>query len=93
MAIIVAQHEISDPEKFFSSTEEVLGNAPAGTRALQFCPNRDHSRATCLWESDRLETLRTYLGPYSEGVCENTYFEVDEQNAFGLPEQAAPARA
>ena len=92
MAIIVAQHEISDPEKFFSLTEEVLGNAPEGARAIQFCPNQDHSRATCLWEADGLDGLRTYLDQYSSGVAENTYFEVDEQNAFGLPEQT-PARA
>ena len=92
MATIVVQHEIRDPEKFFSLTSEVVGKAPSGVRALQFCPNQDHSRATCLWEADSLEALRAHLDPYSSGVAENTYYEVDEENAFGLPEQA-PATA
>lgn len=65
---------------------------PPGVSARQFCPSQDHSRATCLWEADSIDTVRTYLEPYSAGVCENTYYEIDEQTAFGLPEKA-PASA
>ena len=89
MAKIVVQHQITDPETFFSRTEEVVGNVPAGVSALQFCPSQDHAQATCLWEGDSLEAVRRYVDSCSEGVSENTYFEVDEQNAFGLQQAAA----
>jgi hypothetical protein len=57
--------------------------------ARQFCPSKDHTRATCLWEGDSLDAVLEYVDSLSEGVSENSYFEVDEQSAFGLPEGAA----
>lgn len=88
MATVVAQHQINDPERFFGQTPEVIENMPPGVSARQFCPSQDDSRATCLGEADSIEARRMYLEPYSAGVCENTYYEVDEQTAFGLPEKA-----
>ena len=92
MATIVVQHQITDAETFFSKTEDVVGNAPEGVRARQFCPSEDHSRAVCVWEGGSLDAVRAYVDSLSEGISENTYYAVDEQNAFGLPEQA-PASA
>jgi hypothetical protein len=90
---VVAQHRITDPEKFFSmNVEEVVGGAPAGVQGRQFFPSRDRSVAVCLWEADSIETLRNYLDPATAGASENTYFEVDSELAMGLPETAA-ARA
>lgn len=92
MATIVVQHQITDPEKFFSLSPAVVGNAPEGVRPRVFCPSEDHTRASCIWEGGSLDAVRAYVDSHSEGVCENTYYAVDEQNAFGLPEQA-PASA
>jgi hypothetical protein len=90
MATIVVQHRINDPEKFFGLTQEVTGGAPAGVRPRQFCPSEDKTAAVCLWEADTLEGLREYLDSMAGAeVTENTYYVVDEQFAFGLPEQAA----
>jgi hypothetical protein len=89
---IVVQHRITDPEGFLGRGEEVVGNAPSGVRALQFCPSQDHGTAVCLWEAESIDALRDYLDPVSEGFAENTYYAVDEEHAFGVPDQAA-ARA
>ena len=90
---IVAQHQITDPEKFFSmNAEEVAGGGPPGVQGRQFFPSQDGSVAVCLWEADSIDTLRDYLDPATAGVSENTYFEVNEERAMGLPEAAA-ARA
>lgn len=90
---IVVQHRITDPEKFFSmDAKEVAGGGPPGVQGLQFYPSKDRSLAACLWEADSIDTLRNYLDPATAGVAENTYFEVDEEYAVGLPEAAA-ARA
>jgi hypothetical protein len=87
---IVVLHRITDPDKFFSmDAEEVAGGGPPGVQGRQFFPSQDRSLATCLWQADSLDALRDYLDPATAGVSENTYFEVDTEQAMGLPEAAA----
>jgi hypothetical protein len=86
---IVAQHRITDPDKFFSmSAEEVAENAPSGVDLRQVAPSDDRSVAVCLWEADSIDNVRDYVDPATEGASENTYFEVDTEYAMGLPEGA-----
>lgn len=86
---IVVEHRIIDPEKFSSmdAAEVAEGGSPAQLR--QFLPPKDGSVATCVWEADSTDSLREYLDPATAGVTENSYIEVDEENAIGLPEAAA----
>jgi hypothetical protein len=86
---IVAQHRIIDPERFLTEAEEVVGGAPPGVQLQQSFPSQDTSVAVCLWEADSIDAVREYLDPASEGIAENTYFEVDAEHAIGLPETAA----
>ena len=87
---IVVQHRITDPEKFFSiDAEEVAGGGPPGVQGQTFFPSQDKTVAVCVWEADSIDTVRDYLDPATAGASENTYFEVDEQRAVGLPEAAA----
>ena len=90
---VAVQHRIIDPEKFFAmDAAEVAGGGPPGVQGRQFFPSQDGSVAVCLWEADSIDTLRNYLDPATAGVSENTYFEVNEERAMGLPEAIA-ARA
>jgi hypothetical protein len=87
---IVVQHRITDREKFFSmDAAEVAGGGPPGVQGLQFFPSLDGSVAACLWQADSIDMLRDYLDPATAGASENTYFEVNEERAVGLPEAAA----
>jgi hypothetical protein len=87
---VVVQHRITDPDRFFSmNAEEVVGGGPPGVQGRQFFPSRDHTSAVCLWEAPSVDTLRGYLDPATAGASENTYFEVDREQAMGLPEPAA----
>lgn len=87
---IVVQHRITDPEKFFSANaEEVAGGGPPGVQGRQFFPSQDGSAAVCLWEAPSIDTLREYLEAATEGMAENTYFEVDTERAMGVPQAAA----
>ena len=90
MATIVAQHQIKDTDRFFGLTEEVT-DTPDGLRVLQFCPSADGTRAVCLWEAGSLEALQEYLDavPGGDEITENSYYVVDEEKAFELPERAA----
>jgi hypothetical protein len=87
---IVAQHRITDPEKFSSlDANQVADGGPPSVQLRQFLPPQEGSRAICLWEADSIDTLREYLDPATAGVTENTYFEVDDERALRLPEAAA----
>ena len=86
---IVAQHHITDSEKFSSiDAKQVAEGGPDGVVLRQFLPPQDGSTAVCLWEADSIDTLREYVDAATAGVTENTYFEVDEERALRLPEAA-----
>ena len=90
---IVVLHRITDPDEFFShDAEEISENAPPGAHARQFFPSEDRTSAVCLWEADSIEPVQGYLDQVTDGIAENTYFEVNSEFAMGLP-QAAGAGA
>jgi hypothetical protein len=87
---IVVEHRIIDLDKFSSmDAADVGGGGGPGLKLRQFLPPQDGSVATCVWEADSTDALREYLEPATAGVTENTYIEVDEENAIGLPAAAA----
>jgi hypothetical protein len=87
---VAVMHRVTDPEKFFSTdAEQIAGGGPPGVQGRQFFPAKDGKSAVCLWEADSIDSLRGYLDSATEGMAENTYFEVDRERAMGLPEAAA----
>ena len=87
---VVVEHTIIDRERFLAAdAAEIAQGGPPGVRGQQFFPDRDGSFAVCLWETDSVDSLREYLDPATAGAAENTYFEVDEDRAMGLPASAA----
>ena len=83
---VVAQHKVKDQEGFFSDIPGVALNAPQGVHARQFCPSQDKTTAVCLWEADSVDAVRAYIESVTDGVSDNTYFEVSGEHAIGLPE-------
>jgi hypothetical protein len=88
---IVTHHTITDPETAFARGENLLaGNgAPAGVRVREFYPSRDKADVFCLWEGNSLEEVRDYVDATMGDSSQQAYFEVDAENARGLPERAA----
>ncbi len=87
---VVVLHRITDSDKFFSmNPEDIANGGPPGVQGRQFFPSTDKSSAVCLWETDSIDSVRDFLDPATEGVAENTYFEVNSEMAMGLPEKAA----
>jgi hypothetical protein len=80
---IVAIHAISDPEKFWGGAENM--ELPEGTTLHSAIPNPDGSRAVCVWESDTVDTVRDIVESAAGDISNNEYFEVNAQNAVGLP--------
>jgi hypothetical protein len=88
---VIAIHAISDPEKFWAAAAEL--ELPQGTTLHSAIPNRDGSRAVCVWESDSLDTVRDFVESNAGDISDNEYYEVNEQNAMGLPGAAVGAES
>ena len=81
---VVVQHTLTDPASAFERGERLQRGegAPRGTRVLQFLPSAGGRLVTCLWESDSVADVQSYvdgtLGDSSVNLC----YEVDASAAF-----------
>ena len=82
---IVIQHQISNPPAFWAAAQKALPNLPKGIRALQVMPNKDGTRAVCLWEAGSIDAVKQVIEPSEGQVSRNEYFAVETANAMGLP--------
>ena len=93
---VVVQHTFLNPPDAFSRGEKLIKNeeAPDGTTGLQFYPARDGSGATCLWESNSVADVQSYVDRTLGDSSRNRCYEVDAANAFarqplGIAERSA----
>ena len=93
---VIVQHRINDPKTAFARGEKLIKNegAPDGTTGLQFYPARDGSGATCLWESNSVADVQSYVDRTLGDSSRNRCYEVDAANAFarqplGIAERSA----
>ena len=96
--LVVVQHTLTNPPIAFARGERLQRGegAPDGTRVLQFLPSADGKLVTCLWESDSVDDVQSYvdetLGDSSVNLC----YAVEETAAFAEAPQgisAPPVRA
>jgi hypothetical protein len=83
-------HQISDPERA-QKQGQTLFDPHAGVQLVQFVPSHDFRTATCIWESDSIETVRELVDGALGDTSRQTYFEVATAQAVGMPQTAAPA--
>ena len=84
---IVVNHRINNPQSFWESAQASLPELPVSgvSRILQVMPNADMTEATCLWEADNVEMLDSYLRSKVGDWSKETYMEINEENAMGVP--------
>ena len=87
---IVVEHTIRDATVAFARGQDLLEGrgAPAGVQGRKFYPSTDQSAVICLWEGNSLEEVRDYVDATLGDSSDNLYFEVDAEQALGLPEPA-----
>jgi hypothetical protein len=87
---VVVHHQITDAQTAFSRGRDMLEGtgAPHGARALQFYPSRDQSAVSCLWEADSVDAVQQYVDSTLGDSSENSCFEVNTEQARGLPQPA-----
>jgi hypothetical protein len=87
---IVVEHTIRDATVAFARGQNLLEGrgAPVGVHVRKFYPSTDQSAVICLWEGNSLEEIRDYVDATLGDSSDNLYFEVDAEQALGLPESA-----
>ncbi len=83
---IAIHHVIHDPERFKEKVNR-MSPPPASLRRHQFFTATDLSGAACLWEAPSVDDLRDYIDPQLEPASTQTYLQVNEERAVGLPER------
>jgi hypothetical protein len=85
---VAVVHKVKDPQALLSRGEGLgdPSNAPAGVTPRQFCPSKDLSVATCVWEADSVDVVRDYVDGTLGDSSEQSYFEINTEYAQGLPE-------
>jgi hypothetical protein len=82
---IAIHHDIHD-QAGFKVKVNAMAPPPPQLRRHQFLAARDLTRATCLWEAPSIEPLREYIDGSLEPASTQTYYEINEERAVGLPE-------
>lgn len=84
---VAVYHRFKDAEAAFSRGQRLIEGegAPAGVRVREFHPSQDRDVASCLWEADSVGSVREYVDSTLGDSSENSYFEVDAEQAVGLP--------
>ena len=80
---IVANHSISNPDKFWTLAQSLA--IPAHIKLHCVFPSADGARGTCLWQAESIEVVKQFLDPMTNGIAKNDYMSVQAENAVGLP--------
>jgi hypothetical protein len=78
---VIAIHDISDPTRFFGTAPAM----PDGVTLHSVMPNDGGSRAVCVWQADSVDEVERLVEGTVGDYSRNQYFQVDAQNAQGLP--------
>ena len=88
--IVGIHHSITDPKKWEEAGNKIFpmiqaGKLPKGIRALCYLPGADGRRADCVWEAGSVEDLKRFLEPLTAPAARNEYFQINAEQAMGLP--------
>jgi len=84
--LIIAHHQVSNPEKFWSTAKEVTKNLPLHLKLHGVYASKDQKTGTCVWEAGSNADVQHYLDRVLGKFAKNFCYEVDMKESFGLPE-------
>lgn len=83
--LVIAHHNISNPDKFWSLAEEVTKNLPENLTLNGVYPSQDAKSGTCLWTADSVQAVQDFLDKQTGQYAKNFCYEVDVKKSVGLP--------
>jgi hypothetical protein len=84
--LVIAHHNITDPEGFWAGAKEVVQNLPRNLKVHGMYPARDTKTGTCLWEADSVQEVQQFLDKVAGQFAKNFCYEVNVEQSVGLPE-------
>ena len=83
--LIIAQHNISNPEEFWKAAKEETQHLPASMKVHGIYPSTDTKSGTCLWEANNVQDVQQFLDKYAGKFAKNFCYEVNVKESIGLP--------
>jgi hypothetical protein len=83
--LIIAHHNVNDPEAFWAAAEEVTKNMPEGLKLHGVYPATDGKSGTCLWEAGTVEEVQEFLDKNAGQFAKNFCYQVNVEKSMGLP--------
>lgn len=84
--LVIAHHNISDPEGFWGAAEEVTKNLPGNLKLHGVYPAMDGKTGTCLWEAGDAKEVQQFLDKNAGQFATNFCYEVNVNKSMGLPD-------
>jgi hypothetical protein len=81
---VVAIHDITDPERFYTAVEAGMKEMPPGMKVRTLLPSTDGSKAVCHWEAESVESVRTLVDGTTRDASNNQFFEAKIEDAIGV---------
>ena len=86
--LIIAHHDISDPEGFWNAAKQVTSGLPANLKLHSVYPAMDGKTGTCIWEAATVEEVQQFLDQNAGKFAKNSCYEVNVQGSMNLPASA-----
>jgi hypothetical protein len=83
--LIIAHHNINNPEEFWNAAKEKTKNLPAPLKLHGVYPAKDSKTGTCLWEANNVQEVQQYLDKNVGKFAKNFCYEVNVNDSIGLP--------
>ena len=84
--LVIAHHNISDPEGFWTAAKEVTKNLPDNLKLHGVYPAMDTKTGTCLWEAETVQEVQQFLDKNAGMYAKNFCYEVNVNESIGLPQ-------
>lgn len=89
---VLVHHTIHEPGRFWTLAQSG-GEYPQGLTLHHTLSAKDGTLATCLWEADSLDAVRSFLDPLHHGIASNEYREAENREGFAIPKRFLVASA
>lgn len=83
--LIIAHHNISNPEKFWGAAKEITKQLPANLKLHGVYPSQDQKTGTCLWEANTVQEVQQFVDKHTKNFAKNFCYEVNVKDSVGLP--------
>jgi mannose-1-phosphate guanylyltransferase len=83
--LIIAHHNISNPEEFWKVAKEQTQHLPTSLKVHGIYPSKDTKYGTCLWEANNVQEVQQFLDKNTGKFAKNFCYEVNVKESIGLP--------